>query len=420
MSARDPHVVLVAHHANPSWGSEPLIGWRWARFLDRKCRLELVTHVRNREAIEASDALRGRVHYVDTEALAARVNRWNDRLWGKSAPVNRLLLETLTQREFDRGAVRVARRLVGEEGARLIHRVSPISPRYPTRLGQLGVPLVVGPWNGGMRTAPGFDEVARRERDGFLAARSLARVLDPFRSTLRSAASILVANETTREFLPEPHRSRAITVCENAVDPALFEPRYERSGRALRVLYLGRLLVYKGVEYLLRAAARASEITELTVDVVGDGPDRARLEALANELGLANVRFHGSVPVDQVPRCLRDCDVLCLPSVRESGGSVPLEAMAAGKPALVADHGGPRETVVDGVGFRLDTSSPAALTADLWRRLVQLSRDEGLRERMGRAAREHVARHYTWDAKTDAALAVYRDCLARRATAAAA
>ncbi|MEO0652307.1 MAG: hypothetical protein AAFZ65_16665, partial [Planctomycetota bacterium] len=196
-----PKVCLVAHHCNPGWGSEPLIGWRWASTLATRADLTLITHARNRAAIEA-EGLRATVEYVDTEALAARVGRWNRRLWGDAAPVNHLILETIAQAAFDREATRLARRAVREGRVELIHRVSPISPRFPSRLGTLGVPFVVGPLNGGMRTAPGFEEIARSEREGALALRGLARLLDPLGRTFTTADAILVATETTREALP--------------------------------------------------------------------------------------------------------------------------------------------------------------------------------------------------------------------------
>ena len=82
-------VLLVSHHANPKWGSEPLIGWRWATHLDRRVALTLVTHVRNRADIEAAGSLRGEVFYVDTEQLAVAVHRVNDLFWVPSAIVNR-------------------------------------------------------------------------------------------------------------------------------------------------------------------------------------------------------------------------------------------------------------------------------------------------------------------------------------------
>ncbi len=85
-----------------------------------------------------------------------------------------------------------------------------------------------------------------------------------------------------------------------------------------------------------------------------------------------------------------------------------LEAMAAGKPVIVADHGGPAETVTDDVGIRLPVESPAALTDGLVSAIRRLHDDEPLRQRMGRRARRHVERHYTWAAKAESAIRIYR------------
>lgn len=407
-----PRVLLVAHHANPEWGSEPLIGWRWARSLSEHVDLTLVTHVRNRPALERRAPLPFEVRHVDTERLARRVQDWNDRLWGKGSPVNRLLLEALAQRAFDREAVRIARSLVRAGRVDLIHRVSPISPRFPTGLGRVGVPLVLGPQNGGMTTAPAFQDVRRLERDGFLRLRGLARLLDPLARSPRSATRLLVATRATLDVLPAADRARAELLCENGVALEEYSPHFERRGRGLRVLYLGRLLPYKGVDSVLRALARVAD-PAVVLDVVGEGPDRARLEALAAELGLLQrVVFHGAVPVDEVPVRMAACDVYAFPSVRESGGATVLEAMASGKPVLVADHGGPSETVVDGVGWRLPVESREGLVDGLAHHLERLRDDEELRQRTGRAAREHVERNYSWSAKAARMAALYQECLA--------
>lgn len=407
-------VLLVAHHANPTWGSEPLIGWRWFETLSRRLDVTLVTHVRNRDAIEAArrDAARplGDVHYVDTERVAARIARWNDRLWGAAAPVNRLILESVSQRAFDRAATRLAEELHARRAFDVVHRVSPISPRFPTRLARLRLPLVLGPVNGGMRTLHGFGSVAAAERERALLLRPLARVLDPLQRTWRGAAAVLAANRTTLASLPPAARSKARVLCENAVDLAAFAPRPERSGPGLRVLYLGRLLRYKGVDHVIRGVARADANRAMTLDVVGDGPERPRLEALAVELGVADrVRFHGACAVEEVPRWMERCDVYAFPSVRESGGSTVLEAMAAAKPVIAVDHGGPSETIDNEVGVLLRPRHPGELSDQVAAALVRLHEHEPSRRRRGEAGRARVEAAYTWEAKVAQAMAVYAD-----------
>lgn len=403
-----PRVLLVAHHCNPTWGSEPLIGWRWVSELDRRLPVTLVTHVRNRRAIEAAGTLRGVVRYVDTERIARFVNGVNDRLWPRAAVVNRSLLESLSLRAFDSAATRIARHLAARDQVDVIHRVSPLSPRAPSRLGTVGLPFVLGPVNGGMETAPGFPEVEAAERAGFQRLRPLARLLDPRATTFRRADAILAATRATLGTIPGHAQPRCTLLSENAVDPALFTPKYERSGRELRVLSLGRLLPYKGVEYLIRAVARIPAGLPVRLDIVGDGPDRARLERIAADVSTTHeITFHGSVPVADVPRWMESCDVFCLASVRESGGAAVLEAMAAGKPVVVADHGGPAETVTHEVGVRVAATGAAALTDGVAAALRRFVSDEALRSAMGRAARAHVETEYTWAAKADVAIAAY-------------
>ncbi|MEM7309042.1 MAG: glycosyltransferase family 4 protein [Planctomycetota bacterium] len=409
-----PRVLLVAHHANPTLTSESLIGWRWAEQLDRRVELTLVTHVRNRDAIEAAGTLRGRVRYVDTESLARRINRLNDLLFACRGSVNRLLLEALGQRAFDRAAVRFAKELVAQGEVDVIHRVSPISPRYPSGLGRLGVPFVIGPMNGGMGAPAGFESVARKERQRVLALRPLARLLDPLGRTLAGASSLLVANETTRATLPRRDRARAEVLCENAVEIDRYRPHFARRGSGLRLLYLGRLLPYKGVQYAIEAIQRLPAELGARLDVVGDGSYRRALEERVRGRYLrSRVRFLGQVAHEEVPGRMRACDVFVLPSIRESGGSVVLEAMAAGKPVIVADHGGPSETVPNTAGIRLPCNGEAALTDNLVRALAHLATNEERRERMGRAARAHVEQNYTWEAKADRAIRLYDELILR-------
>ena len=106
-----------------------------------------------------------------------------------------------------------------------------------------------------------------------------------------------------------------------------------RIGTGPRVLFIGRLVPYKGVDVLLRAMARV----DATAWVVGDGPLRQALEGEAAGLGLADrVRFLGSLPDAEVVAHLHACDVFVLPSVThaETFGMVQLEAMTCGKPVV--------------------------------------------------------------------------------------
>jgi glycosyltransferase involved in cell wall biosynthesis len=128
----------------------------------------------------------------------------------------------------------------------------------------------------------------------------------------------------------------------------------------LKLLVVSRLSPedrYKGFDTLLHAVRLALDSgLNLTLDIVGDGGDRARLENLARFLGIRkSVSFYGSLPDDQLGQIYRDSHVFVMPSKKEGFGIVFLEAMAAGLPCIGGNHGGTPEVIEQGVsGFLVE------------------------------------------------------------------
>jgi glycosyltransferase involved in cell wall biosynthesis len=193
-------------------------------------------------------------------------------------------------------------------------------------------------------------------------------------------------------------------------------PAAERPARTgpLRVLFVGQMRSYKGLEFLLPAVAGRPE---LVLTLVGDGPLRRGYEETTARLGADNVRFLGRVP-DAVLHAEYDAsDVVVLPSVTqaEAFGLVVLEGMAAGCVPVVSDLPGVRD-VVAGVGVVVAPRDAAALRAAL----LELAGDEDSRAHLGGLARKR-AESLSWDScidsYEDAILEVTRTrCAAPRAT----
>jgi len=174
-----------------------------------------------------------------------------------------------------------------------------------------------------------------------------------------------------------------------------------RGGSPVRFLSLGRLLHWKGFELSLRAFARlAGRCPTSEYWIVGDGPERRRLERLVQSLGLTGkVRFWGKIPRSEVLGKLADCDVLVHPSLHDSGGWVCLEAMAAGRPVVCLDLGGPASQVTEETGFKIPAVSPGVAVRDLAVAMMRLAEDSSLRFRLGQGGRQRVAAHFEWDQK---------------------
>jgi len=171
-----------------------------------------------------------------------------------------------------------------------------------------------------------------------------------------------------------------------------------------RLVTVAHLIERKRHADVLRALAQLPP--EIAYDVVGAGPERAPLEGLARELGVAaRVRFHGRLPHPEAVAIARAGSVLVLPSVDEAFGVAYIEAMAAGVPA-VGCHGehGPEEIAAAGGGIRLVAPrDPDALAAALREVLADPA--------LGTAARQTVLAAFTWERCGVETLAAYEDAL---------
>jgi glycosyltransferase involved in cell wall biosynthesis len=179
----------------------------------------------------------------------------------------------------------------------------------------------------------------------------------------------------------------------------------------LRLLAVARLCEKKGLDTLVDAGARlAARGVPFELDVLGDGPLRATLEAQVERLGLGDrVRFRGAVPQEEVARRLRECHAFVLPCRRDRNGdmdgipTVFMEAMATGRPVVSTAVSGIPELVRDGeTGLVVSPDDPDALAAAL----ARLAGDPELRRRLGTAARALVERQH--DERTNAAALIAR------------
>lgn len=228
-------------------------------------------------------------------------------------------------------------------------------------------------------------------------------------------ATSLALAARSREICP---RLRDVPVVPFGVDTDVFVPA-RRTGRG-GVVTIGTvkgLHLKYGIDRLLRAVAAASRTLAadgivLRTSVVGEGPERHRLAALAAELGVTDLEMPGAVPIADVPARLAALDVFVALSRVEGFGVAVLEAAACGLPAVVSDAGGLPEIVVERVTGHVIPDGDPDLAASA---LVRLARDPVRRDAMGRAARERAVRRFSWDASLDAMERVYESLREPRA-----
>ena len=209
-----------------------------------------------------------------------------------------------------------------------------------------------------------------------------------------TATGLRLANATLR-YTPE---RKPVTVVPYGVDVARFQPPARNGARPGDVVVgaVARLSIEKGLDVLLEAVALLTkEGLPLRVVLAGDGPQRARLEALAERLGLsARVEFRGAVAHEDVPSVLAGLDIFAMPSRAEGFGVAALEAQAMELPVAGSRVHGIPDVVDDG---RTGLLVPPGDVEALARAIERFARDAGLRAEMGRAGRAFVTERYRWE-----------------------
>jgi glycosyltransferase involved in cell wall biosynthesis len=211
------------------------------------------------------------------------------------------------------------------------------------------------------------------------------------RQIIRSADWLLAASAEIRDVALELHPHPRAEALTNGVDTEMFAPRGRTPRGRPRVIVPRRLFEKNGVEYFIRALAVARHEQPMDAVLVGDGPERPRLEALVAELGVTDlVTFMGSRPNDEMPALVADADVAIFPSLMEATSVAALEAMSCGVPVAASRVGGLPEIVDETVGTLFEPADPESQA----QALVALLRRPDLAE-AGRTARARVVANWS-------------------------
>jgi glycosyltransferase involved in cell wall biosynthesis len=407
-------ILVLAPDANPESISVNLVSYRHAEALAQHNTVTLVARFCNEDALR-----RARAPFHDIEAIAVpwldRIFAWSVRWIFRNNFHNRALTVfgypfaiAFEWRAWRRLRTRV---IAGEFDVvlRLSPIISVIPSAFPFFLRNYSVPFTIGPINGGLPWPEGFSQ-ADNQKAWIDNLRSLYRFLPFARSTYRGAAAIIAgSSQTFTEFAI--YYDKLFFLPENGLTPSLCTgtPHRCASDNKLELIFVGNLVPYKACDLALRAAAPFLRDDLAHFTVVGDGPERKRLEQLTKSLGIEeNVTFCGMLPHAEAMQRLRSADLLVFPSVREFGGGVVFEALAVGAVPIVADFGGPGDIVHPDVGYKVPLSNENDVVAQMGKILTELVNNREHLEQLRRQAMTYARETLTWDAKAQDTTKVLR------------
>jgi glycosyltransferase involved in cell wall biosynthesis len=404
-------ILISAYACEPGRGSEPGVGWNLVRQVCQYHDVWVLTSNCHRQSIEAELAQNPlpNIHFVYLDP-----NNWNLD-WSQEGKKTQWGVH-IHYYLWQIWGYFVAKKLHREINFDLAHHVTYVQYARPSFISLLSIPFIWGPIGGGESAPKPFWKDFSSRGKIYEIIRNFTRWLgeqDPFvRLTARRS---ILAWATTKDTANQlcPMGAKNIQVYSQLGLPqdeinSLAQNRIIDDS-VIRFVSIGRLLHWKGFHLGLAAFAQAN-IPNAEYWIVGEGPERKGLEKLSKSLGIdQKVKFCGGLPRTETLVKLASCHVLVHPSLHESGGGVCLEAMAAGRPVICLDLGGPGVQITQETGLKIPAQKPEQVVSDLALAMKLLAEDPELRSRMGQAGQQRVRENFTWESKGYFLARTYQD-----------
>ncbi|EKD10475.1 glycosyltransferase [Limnospira fusiformis KN01] len=392
------NILISAYACRPGEGSEPGVGWNTIKEVAKYHNVWVLTRQNNRPAMEAE---LNQNPITQLQIIYCEPPTWVQKLNIKQRLV--YLHYYLWQIE----AYFTAQKLQETIKFDIVHHVTYVRYSTPSFLALLPIPFLWGPVGGGESAPIAFWKNLGTRGIFYEIMRDIARnlgELDPFvkLTAQRSVFARGTTVETTQRLRKLGAKNVEVLSQLGLSDLEITQLRQLANSppKIVRFISIGRLLHWKGFHLGLEAFAIAKLPENAEYWIIGDGPERTRLETLVDNLGIANrVKFHNHLSRPETLKKLSECLALVHPSLHESGGLVCLEAMAAGRPVICLNLGGPALIVDEDVGFKVQANNPEQTVNDLANAMTILANDNSLWQQKSDRSQKKVINLYSWRTK---------------------
>ena len=393
-------VMLSAYECQPNIGSEFGLGWAWANELAAMGHeIWVVTLSDNQSKIERELQRHPRTNLHFIYCKMRPCISWAYKITNlMRSPLGAKIVSQAAKIWWQWDAYQIAKSLTQEVKFDLVHHVTNSTVRRPSFMGLLGLPFIVGPLAGGVKTPwslrksyPLIGWLSEFMRD---LANAWVR-FDPLMHLSFTYASKIYCDSTqTLKLIPQPYRSKSVVLfsipnCESTQISQVVERKSSESG-LFRVLYVGRFLYWKGIHLALKAFAQLHQkIPHVRFTLIGQGREQAWLERFAKQLGIEEaLDWIPWMERKQLTSAYLQHDVLLFPSLHDTSPNVLLESFHHGLPVVCLDLGGPGVMVDDTCGRVIGTSglSEETVVCGLSNALVELAENSELRHRLSQGA----------------------------------
>ena len=334
-------IFVSAYACEPGLGSEIGVGWHWVLEMSRFFELWVLTRESNRGTIEpwiAEHLEYAKIHFVYFD-LPHWARRWKRGMRG--VRIYYMLWQWLSDG--------IVKRTMQENGIDTYHLLTYGNAMWPASRYGMKQRFVWGPVSAGVMLprflTKHFSWKSRLKEVSQRVMRWLLPLNVGFRRRCKHADLILCKTDDTIQCVPEKWRGKCVQVTDVAVERRDAErylmPKWYDDEK-INYVAAGTLVGWRTMDVLIEAWIN-SQLSTLNsqLSIVGDGPERGRLERLVDELGVRDsVRFVGQVDMETYCSYIAQADVVVNPCFREGAVTVSFDSMAMGKPLICFDTGG--------------------------------------------------------------------------------
>lgn len=391
-------LLFSAFACDPYLGSEAQCGWSWPMVMRNHHEVYLVTRTENREPIQRYLKENGigniTVFYHD-------IPPWLNPYYKKGK------LYFLYYILWERTVIHTVRRLERQYCFDYIQHITLGDFRVVGSLWRLGPKFIFGPVGGAQTTPQVFGDYIRGEARKEKQREWINRIaaFNPFyRRALNRCYRVFAANQETQSLLRKvmKHPEKCILLTENGIQmKGLLKPPKATRQDVTVILWAGRLITRKGIEFLLEAVSQVETGKAFLLKLVGDGPQMKKLKELSSKLKLEDrVEFAGKVSYEQMHKIYAESDFFVFPSLRETTGTVLFEAMAYGLPVVTFNQNGADLLIDESCGRKIDVrQSLESVKKDFAKAMAELIEKPELRQSLGENAYRKIKEQYTWEHK---------------------
>ncbi|MFI3236464.1 MAG: glycosyltransferase family 4 protein [Lachnospiraceae bacterium] len=394
-------ILYYAFSCDPNYGSDEGIGWRWPYYMSKYHEVHVLVRKDRRRGIEVycekHDIHDIHFHYCD---IPDCVNFYYK--LGKGFLAYQFLWQF--------PAYRCVKNLHGKHQFNIIHHVSTNDFRLIGYIYRIkNVRYFLGPIGGAQRTPEGLNYYARKHKKEEIFRGLINYLFSNTRSYIRAlntAEHVFVSNNETLEYLSPKikNKNKCSVFTEIGYDDQLLLEdmgEHSKDDDVTHFMWAGRVVWRKGLELLIDAICEISTSYQFVVHICGDG-DIDTYRSYAKLKGVEHlILFHGKLNQDELRRIYQTSNALVFPSLRETTGSVIIEAMAQGLPVICIKQGGGALVVTDESGFLIDANGKEEYVKNFRLAMEACIVNKQKLETKSKKAKQRIEEHYLWSAKVE-------------------